>query len=130
MKKVIRLTESDIENIVKKAVNEISYRKADNVVYDNGHIFDEMKKMFKPFLRNIEYHYEGTNNRYIGEIMKHAYAINDILERKLNQADRISDVLDNCKFDKWAEKNHDYADDDEFWSAQVGDILGDEYYNK
>ena len=68
MKKLIRLTESDIRNIVKKAVNEISLRKADDISYLKGHEFKELKDMFDPFLRNLMYHYDGTDNKYIGEI--------------------------------------------------------------
>lgn len=130
MKKIIKLTESDLHRIVKEAVNEISLRKADNVSYLKGHEFKELKDMFEPFIRNLMYHYEGTDNKYINEIIKHAEAINSILDKKVNQADNIAGDLQYCTFDNWAEKNPNYTDDDEYFDAQVGDIIGDKYYKK
>ena len=120
MKKIVRLTESDIRRIVKESVNEISRSKALDVSSDMGKFYEDIANDFNEFYSTLHFSFYGNNNnRYLQEMMKHAKAIGDILSRKLKQSSDIEDSVWAKSFEDWAAENPNYADDDEYWQAQI-----------
>lgn len=92
MKKIVRLTESDIKGIVKNVLNEIVYDASDR----NEELFGDLRRSFDEFYDYLydyirpsdDYDYNGewlddvaNNNPQIQEIRKHAEIIKDILDK-------------------------------------------------
>ena len=133
MVKKVRITENDIKNIIKNVLNEISYGKAERTAYDEGHKFERLKRDFDDFYTTLMYTYGNRedsedgmsyqykpdfeyNNKYLVEIMKHAQIINDILDKKIKQAENINDKLqdfDHYKYwDSEEGEREDFEDKD------------------
>ena len=88
MKKVIRLTENQIE----KAINEISYGKVDMAHNKLDDVFTDMEYAFNEFYETIKYNTD-TNNPYVKKIKEYADKIENILRRKDSQRDNMYDEL-------------------------------------
>lgn len=88
MKKVIRLTENQIE----KAINEISYGKVDMAHNKLDDVFTDMEYAFNEFYETIKYNTD-TNNPYVKKIKEYADKIGNILRRKDSQRDNMYDEL-------------------------------------
>ena len=81
MKRRIKLSESDLNKIVKRAINEISYGLADNAYNKSDEVFTEMEYAFNDFYDTVKYN-EDINNPYVKKIKEYAEKIASLLDRK------------------------------------------------
>ena len=96
MKKRIKLSESDLNRIVKRVINEISYGLVDNASSISDKVFYDMEMAFQDFYDTIKYNVD-TNNPYVKKIKEYADAIGDILSKKSQQ--RKNFEIEKNKFD-------------------------------
>jgi hypothetical protein len=147
MKKVIKLTESDLRKMIKNAINEISYGTVDDaqsVGYDTfsdlWHNFwrletplEELENTFKdevePSLyqnRNFNAFRTSENNPYMNKISSLMFKIQNGLAEIRNAYDEINGILERKR-----NQNDNFEDSTMKYDAahQYDDMSWDEYKN-
>ena len=120
MKRIVRLTESDLRRIVKESVNEISRIKVANASVDWGNLYNDIANDFNRFYSTLHFYLQSNRgNRHMEEMMKYAKAIGEILNKKTKQATDLYDAASEKSFEDWAAENPNYTDDNEYWEDQI-----------
>ena len=125
MKRRIKLSESDLNRIVKRAINEISYGLADNAYNKSDEVFTEMEYAFNDFYDTVKYN-EDINNPYVKKIKEYAEKIASLLDRKNAQRNNISNELNKFDYKKfYGDKNR--SEDEEDYNNLDLRMLQDRY---
>jgi len=120
MKRIVRLTEGEVNRIVKRVVNEISRSKVADVSVDWGNLYADIANDFSRFYSTLNFHLQSNRgNRHMEEMMKYAKAIGEILNKKTKQATDLYDAASEKSFEDWAAENPNYKDDNEYWEDQI-----------
>lgn len=134
MKKVIKINESVLKNIISEAMNEISLKTLQNTAGKYGLSFDEfytddreLTDAFKVIQDRLDMFKEDNPNPEANVMLQNAYkgleSIKSYFSRKFAQGENLGDTMDAASYMRGKE----FGDDYDAWEEHNGQITPEEY---